>query len=483
MKESPTRLQDAHERKQGKCRSLETPPIATPFFVKYFIFITALSLGGCSGLYFHNQPREIQAEKAYVSFKAIRENASVEKLVASYTDQRASEKELESFIDTLDDETQLSTLHDMTWFLLKAETEGKLDKLVATKGDLEKAVENKKVREMLLVEALNQLPLIHKKGASLLEAMNEAALTQARFEATQLLLQESLLLTLEKDTETSDASVQDRLDKLLNKTTISVTNFSLNNSNQLIENDPKPVSIDELLGVGLPFKLLAVEKLDNSNDAQETARTILRNLKGDSQSVNLVLQDPGISVTILGLLQDFARAEEERTKVEIEYARQVISLLETNITFLEGYKTHLEEDLKQDALGIAGAFTIVSNRNDTVGHTLAKFATLCQGNPLRGESLACLNLRALYRALEVNYQNRVSDSKKVDEFNSRLAALDSRRALDTARVQVLEREAAISRGLDGLLVFHQGGINENDVRNIIAIAQAIGVFVIAGGVY
>lgn len=481
MIESTTRLQDAHERKRWKFRVLERPPIVTPFLINSLFFVATLSLGGCSGLYFHNQPRENQAKKAYESFKTIRENASVENLMASYADQRTSEMELISFISTVDDGTQLSTLHDMTWVDLEKKTKDLLDD---TENSLKNAEGPKKDSEKQLTEALNKLPLIQKKGASLLEAMNEAALAQARFVATQFLLQESLLLTLEKDTEISNTSAQDRLDKL-DKTTIPVTNFSVNKNNQLIENTPQPKSINELLGVGLPFKLLATEKLDNSNDSQEEIKTILSNLlKGDSlKSVNLVLQNPGTSVTTLGLLQDFARAEEERTKVEIEYAKQVISLLETNIAFLEEYKTRLKDDLNPDSLGIAGASSIVRNRKDTVGHTLASFATRCQKSPLRSESPACLNFRALYRALEFNYQNRVSDAKKGDELNGRLAALDSRKALDMARVQVLEREAVISRGLDGLVAFHKGGIDENDVRNIIAIAQAIGVSVIAGGVY
>lgn len=480
MKESPTRHPDTYEKKEGKSQSFKILPIATPFFVNsLFFIITALSLGGCSGLYFHNPQREIQAERAYGSFKAIRESASIEKLKTSFIDQRASEEELEGYINTVDDETQLSTLHDMTWFSLKTETE---NQVVAAKDGLKKAADSKIDRENELTEALNKLPLLQKKGATLLEAMNEAALVQARFEATQLLLRESLLLTLEKDTETTKTSVQDRLDKLLNKTTISVTNFSLNKSNQL-ENVQIPASISELLGIGWPFTLLTSGKLENSNDAQDAAKAILNNLKGKSQSLNLVLQDPGISVTILGFLQDVARAEEERTKVEIEYTRLVKGLLEANITFLEEYQTRLKEDLNPAGLGIASAFEIISNENDTVGRTLASLASRCQESPLRGESPNCLNLRALFRALEFNYQNRVIDAKKGAKLDSRLAALDSRRALDTVRVQVLEREAAISRGLDGLVAFHQGGIDENDVRNIIAIAQAIGVFVIAGGVY
>ncbi len=445
-------------------------------------FMTILSLEGCSGLYFHDQQREVRAEKAYTEFKVIRENASVEKLVASYADQRVAENELVNFISILDDETQLSTLHDTTWMILKEQTDIELEE---TRNTIKNAETQKKKKELELADSLNKLPLIQKKATSLVESMNEAALTQARFEATQLLLKESLLLNLENDSVPNDVSIQERLDKL-NNTNVLVTEFELKNST-LIENEPKPKSIKDLLGLGLPFNLVNAAASGTNNNFQEAAKTILKNiLKKDNNSlvkVSLVFNDPGINLKVISLLQDFARAEEERIKVEINYARQIISFLEENISFLQEHQRYLTDDLNPDSLGIAGAFSVVKKRDDTVGITFAKFAKPCQQNLLKGESDDCRNLRSLYRVLAFNYQNRVSDSKKKNALASQLAGLDARLAIDTARVQVLEREAAITRGISGLLEFYQGGINENDIRNIIAIAQAIGVAVIAGGIY
>ena len=48
-----------------------------------------------------------------------------------------------------------------------------------------------------------------------------------------------------------------------------------------------------------------------------------------------------------------------------------------------------------------------------------------------------------------------------------------------AEINLREREAVIMRGLDGLVAFQQGGIDADDVRNLIMVAQAIGIFAIA----
>ena len=46
-----------------------------------------------------------------------------------------------------------------------------------------------------------------------------------------------------------------------------------------------------------------------------------------------------------------------------------------------------------------------------------------------------------------------------------------------------ERQALIRSGLDGLAAYHAGGLKPEDIANLIRFAQAVGVAVIAGGVY
>ena len=88
-------------------------------------------------------------------------------------------------------------------------------------------------------------------------------------------------------------------------------------------------------------------------------------------------------------------------------------------------------------------------------------------------------LITLYRQLGDNVQFRVVDAQARDNLENALTVFQAERALAVAEINLREREAVILRGLDGLVAFHQGGIDADDVRNLIMIAQAFGIIAIA----
>jgi hypothetical protein len=87
-------------------------------------------------------------------------------------------------------------------------------------------------------------------------------------------------------------------------------------------------------------------------------------------------------------------------------------------------------------------------------------------------------LITLYRQIGDNLQFRVIDAQARSDFKNAVEVLKTERALMLTEVNLREREAVIMRGLDGLVAFQQGGIDANDVRNLILLAQAFGIFAI-----
>jgi hypothetical protein len=432
---------------------------------------------GCSELYIHSESRETKTVEGKQAFQSIQENSSIEKIILNHKELTNQEENLISLITDMDDKTQLWTLHDSKWSSLEDDTKSELS---ITESKIESTKFSKLQKEAELKEALKKLPLIQKESIDFIEAINEASLAKSKFEATQILLKESLLTTLLSEPK---SKVEERI-KNLSQPSVLITEYEFTKNGKLIEKEATKKSVTELLSLGLPFSITA-DLINQQTDPQERIKKIIKNTikHGIPENANFIFNDPGINVKILNLLQDFSRAEEERVKLEIEYSRIFVKQFEENIIFLETHRNRLKSELEGDDIGITRAFSIIKDRNSTVGNTIAKFSQKCQSSSMKSQSIECQQVRAIFRAIAINYENRIVDKVNNDKLDTKIAELEKLIAIENSRVNITERESLISRGLEGLLEFHQSGIDENDVKNIIALAQTIGVAVIAGGVY
>jgi hypothetical protein len=168
------------------------------------------------------------------------------------------------------------------------------------------------------------------------------------------------------------------------------------------------------------------------------------------------------------LAYDVARAQELRLAAEVESARRRKALYDGHLLFLEDYQNGLDgaQNAIETVLRIRGI-----DADDTVRASIEKLHA--RGREARGELADTYLAIALYaKTILVDKPRRVGFPNEVD-------AVVVDEELARADIALREREAVIVRGLDGLVAFHEGGIDAEDVANLIRVAQAIGIFAIA----
>jgi hypothetical protein len=139
------------------------------------------------------------------------------------------------------------------------------------------------------------------------------------------------------------------------------------------------------------------------------------------------------------------------------------------LTFLNRHKANISNNLElirklPDDPGISA--------RKTIGETVR--ATAARGGTARPA------LVTTYIALGENVQFRVVDARVRERFQIAVSSVEVEEDLAAAEINLREREAVIVRGLEGLVAFHEGGIDADDLRNLIGVAQAVGIFAIAG---
>ena len=229
----------------------------------------------------------------------------------------------------------------------------------------------------------------------------------------------------------------------------------------------------------LDLEITVVDSQGNVQNKKEKIRDILKDDITNVDFNNLVRkytvdlfnpeQAPGISIIILSLNVDIAQAELNRVNVNLSYLQSVKSIFETSR--LDPTNPDRLKTLLSQAQQII--HTSRFNLNDSVLTTL---------NNLRTQSNKETAMRNVFRALglySIVYLNESFTLSKELE----LARLDHEYSIELSEVNAQEHEALISRGLQGLVAYHESGIKPETVANFIRALQAVGLGIIAGGVW
>jgi hypothetical protein len=177
---------------------------------------------------------------------------------------------------------------------------------------------------------------------------------------------------------------------------------------------------------------------------------------------------PGLTVTILSLAVDLAKAELDRTRLKVNYLEALIETLETE---KEGLGSGYAEKALNILQGRIEEGTIL--RNETV---LATFDRL-RKQPRKEKAIkGCSRVIAYYAITKTLEESAVLQSQSkpailAHEYSIRLSAINSR-----------EHEALIARGLEGLAIYHAGGIKPEMIANFLRAAQTAALAVIGAGV-
>jgi chromosome segregation ATPase len=175
---------------------------------------------------------------------------------------------------------------------------------------------------------------------------------------------------------------------------------------------------------------------------------------------------PGLSVIILSLGTDLAKVQLDRANLEANYLKARIDSLEA---------------LKEESDKIEKALNIIRDRikENTFVSTDQVLKTI---NNLRKQDKGNAILDA-FRVLAYYSVTQTLDESARLELQTRPARLEHEYSIRLSAINAREHEALISRGLEGLLVYHDNGITPEMIANLLRAAQSVALAVLAAGVW
>lgn len=174
---------------------------------------------------------------------------------------------------------------------------------------------------------------------------------------------------------------------------------------------------------------------------------------------------PGLKVQLLGLGEDLARAGIERSKVRLDYLNSVSNVFSGWNQALELQANHLK--LSQNPL-----HTLLSSHA-----ALADTRVLTTLEQFRAQPRPT-DLEVCGQTLEWYTVALSLDPAAINEFARRPASLEHEYSIQISRINAIEREALLARGLQSLERYHSGGITPEQIANLLQAAEAAGVGVI-----
>ncbi len=454
--------------------SLRTQTSTCLAFLFCVLFLgSAFMSQGCSGLYFHDSERQSSAEAIQKNFQEIIKKGRVSDLVANYRSQQVVVEDTHRVLQGVDNRIQLNAILPETWVGLIEKTGNEIESIQLS---LEEFEGEKKSTEAELKKLLDDQSASKKKSADLVEAINNAALVEANYVASQELIGASLskMVAWNSDEPIISSKGIASLQAALNKE-ISLRTFTASSRSGLVEEESKK-KVGELLNIDQ--QLLGVLTSKPSRKNFRNIKTILKRLPKLKKIRDLQLTDPGLMTSITSLSYDLARSEEQRIGLAINNSKKKINMFANQMGLL---KSHLRDLKRNKKILDKIKADLELAENVRIRDTLSSLSRVMQqgdlGSP--GMNKKKGQLRTIYEALAQNYLFRVIHSKDRGNFYHRINGLRVEESLAKAEIKLREREAVILRGLEGLVAFYKGGIDSQDIDGLIGLGQTIGISVIA----
>ncbi len=235
----------------------------------------------------------------------------------------------------------------------------------------------------------------------------------------------------------------------------------LNTEIDVLVIDDKGIEKTEKSNIG---KILDIENGLDKNSLDQLIKTY----SGDIFDPDAA---PGLKVVILGLAVDLADKELKRNKLELGYLQSIINILKEQQNYLSnvGVKLH----------NTKFAINKISGREKSNDFKLSD-TVLDSINSLRDNHAKKQAMIDMFKVLAI-YSIVMQDDEKW-LLDIKLAILDHEYSIGLSAINAQEHEALINRGLQGLAIYHGGGITPETVANFLRAAQAVALGVIGAGV-
>lgn len=228
----------------------------------------------------------------------------------------------------------------------------------------------------------------------------------------------------------------------------------------------------------LKTKITVVDESGKEKAEKEDIQSVLKIDKDNfinlmqANSGNLFDEDaaPGIKILILGLAVDLADKELKRNKLDIAYLETVVNLLETRKEFTSNINVTIR------LIGIANQIIEDRIKEKQFKETDKILKTI---NILRKNDTQKNSVLDAFKAMGIYSMVMINNDELLQELQ--LAMLDHEYSIKLSAINAQEHEALISRGLQGLAAYHEGGITPETIANFLRAAQAVALGVIGAG--
>ncbi len=449
--------------------------------------LATMAASGCSALYFHSDALEGLAKEARTELQGV----FGKNLAGDLSDQIKADQgfalDLIRSLSEISNDTQLNALLSQKW-----------GKLLVTAGErLEGA-------EKLAKGATKKLETINKNLARQVEiltgaeehsiiaahALQEAVCYRERYAETQSLIAGIVGAQFKQ----ADGGGLDAVNDLFKKPFSAPEEVKTGSCKDA-------GTVGELLGLEAPAE---ITKAIGDKDRIALVEAIFKNLDTLpklGEDTKLALRSPGLSATILGLAFDVASAAELRFKAEVDHWRALKRLREAQFAFAGDWEIRLRRTLEVtgsssnlNALLLNPDLRVPNFGDLTVGDGLRELAvvfldarrTFLSASPVtdrirQQHKRARQNLSSALAAAAESYEILFVMEIASSEFETRATTMETARQAVLAEAALKEREAVLSRGFEGLVAFHESGINAEDIRGLIGLAQFAGLLAIAEG--
>lgn len=223
----------------------------------------------------------------------------------------------------------------------------------------------------------------------------------------------------------------------------------------------------EILGKEINIVFLA-----SDDNLKTTYSTLEQVLASDTDAFNNLFDPrsaPGLTVTILSLAEDLAKVQCDRAELQVWYLGAKYKALKVQMAQMENSQKNIETALVMinDRLG-EGSFL----PRDTALTTINKLHKTGKQNAI----IAAGRATTLYGVIKI-----LDESARL-ELQARPDILDHEYSIRLATINGKEHEALISRGLQSLVIYHEGGVKPEMIANFIRATQTVALAVIGAGV-
>jgi len=427
-----------------------------------------IATSACS--YVHSPGRLQLATDARNEFDELRKDPPYAAETARFQSHYEQVSEVSREIHTLNTSVQTLTLANKTLGELVTATQ---ETKATVQADLATAKQQLADAETKTKDDLVALGVADQSVADAEAALDQAEEKVHRYAATQILLRGAVSTLLSDDKPDVDA--------LLATLDESVPGAGDN------------ATVKSVLGVKKNDiqKLRKLKNVYGSDDANKKEKAIafkdavaaLPGIRTSAKKLadRITFEAPGAVTVLLGLGLDVAKSKRDYLKAEVEHAKRLIKLRKQQVKDLEKLTADLDRDLDTGAgaFGLAAAAAALDANTpiQDLGRQLIADAEAEDPNAARQ---ARGKLQGLLVVVARNFDVRVVRQPKQELATDNIQALETERDLERAIARLREREAFISRGLEGLVEFHNGGFKPEHAEMILQAAEALGIMALIG---